>query len=234
MNKKIKMLALVGLISIYMSGNSIAYMNVDNIDIDSYHKLSDSIVLPEDFDGSEDSYNNLPSDTKSKLKDLEGYSNLFFEQARKNFKYMPKSFESLRKGDILVTKDSKTSGWHHGHAAMLLDGNNIVEADGKTVTKRSYRWKNEYNTAMALTVDSVSREEAHNAAIWAYGKRGTPYGIHTNPNRTDRFYCSQLVYRSYLSATKSRVKIDGGSTHIITPMDLVRDDDTRVIARKNM
>lgn len=73
-------------------------------------------------------------------------SSLAFNKAIEENKYLPRSFSSLSVGDVLVTKDSKTSGWHHGHAAMLLSSDYVVEAEGKKVTRRPYRWQNEYST----------------------------------------------------------------------------------------
>lgn len=119
-------------------------------------------------------------------------------------------FGRLSKGDILITSDNKS--YHvirHGHAAMLVDGSTVVEAVRTGVRKHKYDWLSRYNNCYASRVygeknrfENTSKTWAEVAVDWACRKVGTPYEITDDKDTTKTFYCSQIVYRSYLSASK--------------------------------
>lgn len=74
-----------------------------------------------------------------------------------------------------------------------------------------------------------TRNIAQIAVDWAGRKRGRPYKISTDKNRTDAFYCSQLVYRSYLSASRGTIDLSERSLVYIWPMDLYYNNHTEVL-----
>lgn len=62
-------------------------------------------------------------------------------------------FDNLSIGDILVTDDNKS--YHvinHGHAAILYDGDHIVEAVRDGVRIHKYNWVDTYNASFAARV----------------------------------------------------------------------------------
>ena len=106
-------------------------------------------------------------------------------------------------GDILVTLDSKTLGWNHGHAGIVdFNKNRVIEANpGEGVqSKLSYNkyWKS-VNTD-ELYVGGASQSNYKTAVNYAAKQIGKPYTIMTTLSNTDKWYCSKLVYKAWLSA----------------------------------
>lgn len=214
-----------------------------------YNDLNSRLVLPEDFEETEEDYMELPEDTKKIIDDMKILEQIGFKlmeaEARKNLQYEKslksrgnkKDFDYHTKGDILITNDNKS--YHvirHGHAAMLLGRGKIVEAVRDGVREYEYKWADVYNSCFAARVKGANRKMpgesktiAEIAPEWAARKQGRPYKISADKNRTDTFYCSQLVYRSYLSASKSTIDLSEGKLYI-WPMGLYYNDNTYSVA----
>lgn len=149
----------------------------------------------------------------------------------------PSDFNRLTKWDILITNDNKS--YHclrHGHAAMLVDGSTVVEAVRSGVRKYKYDWLSRYNTCYASRIyggenkfENTNKTWAQVATDWACGKVGTPYKITADKDTTKTFYCSQLVYRSYLSASKRKIDLSMDSIYVL-PMSLYFNPNTYSVA----
>lgn len=106
----------------------------------------------------------------------------------------PPSFQT-QKGDIYVRTYSIP-----GHAGIAIDSYTLVEAelaDGVNQSPVS-DWKTRYNHFVVLRVYSASVTERSSAANYAIAQLGDYYSIFSNRMDTYRWYCSQLVWRSYL------------------------------------
>lgn len=129
-----------------------------------------------------------------------------------------------RKGVILVTKDG-SFGELVGHAGIIYSTDETVESfpDGG-VQKYRNNWNTRYSTVYGSSVTTTSFSEDANAADIAYSYIGKPYNwIFTNTKTTSKFYCSQLVYRSFLDAANINLN-EGG--WIVFPIDLVQSNYT--------
>ena len=180
------------------------------------------------------------------LKDmgkLEKIGTILMEKESDEPKMVPRSagnssdFGRLSKGDILITSDNKS--YHvirHGHAAMLVDGSTVIEAVRTGVRKYKYDWLSRYNNCYASRVnggknkfENTSKTWAQVATDWACGKVATPYKITSDKDTIKTFYCSQLVYRSYLSASKRAIDLSEGAIYI-WPMGLYYNSNTYSVA----
>lgn len=213
---------------------------------DVYKSLSRKLVLPDGYTDTAEEFNNLPTETQNILKNmskLEKIGVILMEKESDKPKIRPRSsgdssdFGRLSKGDILITSDNKS--YHvirHGHAAMLVDGSTVVEAVGAGVRKHKYDWLSRYNNCYASRVyggknkfENTSKTWAQVAVDWACRKVGTPYEITDDKDTTKTFYCSQLVYRSYLSASKRAIDLSEGAEYI-WPMGLYYNSNTYSVA----
>lgn len=216
---------------------------------DIYNNLARKLVLPDGYTDTEDEFNSLPTETQNILNNmskLEKIGTILMEKETfENNK--PKSmlrssgnssdFGKLSKGDILITSDNKS--YHvirHGHAAMLVDGSTVIEAVRTGVRKYKYDWLSRYKNCYASRVyggenkfEDTKKTWAQVATDWACGKVGTPYKITPNKDTIKTFYCSQLVYRSYLSASKREIDLSEGATYI-WPMGLYYNSNTYSVA----
>ncbi|MEW5549973.1 YiiX/YebB-like N1pC/P60 family cysteine hydrolase [Peribacillus frigoritolerans] len=128
-------------------------------------------------------------------------------------------------GDILITYDNKTSGWRHGHAAIVQKNNNyIVEAWPKKGV-RSYKnnWKNRFNSKKKMYVKGATSDNYTDAQKWAKKQIGDPYKMPTGKNNHLRFYCSSLVWQSWYH---QGFDLDGNGGTVVTPADLEKDRST--------
>ena len=114
-------------------------------------------------------------------------------------------------GDILITYNGGTN-WIHGHAGIVsLNDNVTIEAfPWQGVVRKSNRWYEKGNRLYRPknVRGSQYRAAARNAES------------HLGKWRTDKFYCSQLVWRAWLDAGKN---IAPSSGNIVTPGDLEKD-----------
>lgn len=129
-------------------------------------------------------------------------------------------------GDILITYNGGKKSLLHGHAGIVSLNNNVtIEAfPWQGVVRKSNRWYEKGNRLYRPKNVSVSQYRA--AARNAQSHVGKEYFLDIfNKWRTDKFYCSQLVWRAWLDAGKN---IAPSSGNIVTPGDLEKDA-TRLI-----
>lgn len=127
-------------------------------------------------------------------------------------------------GDILITYDNETSGWNHGHAAIVRKNNDyIVEAwpkEGVRVYKNN--WGNRFDSAYKFYVKGADDTDFNNAQKYAYSQLGKPYQLNVQKHFTDAYYCSQLVWKAWYEQDFD-VDADGG--FLVTPADI---DDSKL------
>lgn len=141
-------------------------------------------------------------------------------------------------GDILVSLlvDSGSAGLA-GHAAIVsLDSSVTIESfdknfspikkDGVQYYTNDWRIK---KGSLLLRPKNATLSQYRKAAIYAEKQVGKPYNwFFFNKNRTDAFYCSQLVWRSWL---EQGIDCEKGSipNGAITPADLVNSSNTYLV-----
>lgn len=140
------------------------------------------------------------------------------------------------KGFYLVTKDGKF-GDLVGHAGIIYSSTTTVESFPKSddvadgVHTYANNWNTRYNTVYGLSAD-VTLETREAAADRAYSHIGKPYNWNfLSPNKTDAFYCSQLVYEAYKYVADIDLNEGGG---IVFPIDLAQSIYSGIVYCKNV
>lgn len=89
---------------------------------------------------------------------------------------------ALQDGDILISFSSHSLGWQHGHAALVVDGKNLLALEavmpGSSSKIRSCKYWNTYSDFMVLRLKGASEEErAAIADFAAENLTGVPYSL---------------------------------------------------------
>ena len=93
-------------------------------------------------------------------------------------------------------------------------------------------WDTRYEKVYGATVHGTTVKQDASAADDAYSYLGRPYNFNFfNTLTTDKFYCSQLVYRAYLDTTNIDLNYGGG---IVFPYDLIKTDKTYTICTQGV
>lgn len=139
-----------------------------------------------------------------------------------------------RKGVILSTPTNASLGGKTfvGHSAIIYSASKVVESLGDGVTTGNNNWNSVKTKCYGVTVYGTTINEDAAAADFCYKKIGCPYNYNfLNVDTRSKFYCSQLVWASYLDL----YGIDLNTStlgKIITPMELVNTDKTFTIYSK--
>jgi uncharacterized protein YycO len=130
-------------------------------------------------------------------------------------------------GDILITYDNKTSGWRHGHAAIVQTNNDYVVESWPNVGVRSYKnnWSSRFSSKKKMYISGASSSKYTAAQAYAKSKIGSPYQAPVGKNSPIAFYCSSLVWQSWY---KQGYDLDGNGGLLVTPADLENDSQTIV------
>ncbi|MCC0648787.1 hypothetical protein C4097_06825 [Clostridioides difficile] len=137
-----------------------------------------------------------------------------------------------RIGAILVTKDGKF-GKLIGHAGIVHTATTTVESFPEGGVKvYNNNWRDRYNSVYGLGVRKTTTAQDKTASTWAYNKRTLPYNwVIEQPELTNAFYCSQLVYKAYKSTAGVNLNYEGGA---VFPYDLVKTGETYTSYTKNV
>ncbi|WOO87510.1 YiiX/YebB-like N1pC/P60 family cysteine hydrolase [Mollicutes bacterium LVI A0039] len=163
------------------------------------------------------------------------------------------AFSEMQVGDFLVNHSSPSNNSKSfiGHAAIIeTKGSSpgttyTMEAYGRgfqpyggfgvkrfnynRVWHQDYKSKQSFNYVPSKYHPNVSAANK-NAAKYAREQDGMPYNYNFfNTKTTDKFYCSQLVYRAWL---EQGVNLNQGGG-IVTPADLYQDSDSKAYFTQN-
>lgn len=139
-----------------------------------------------------------------------------------------------RKGTILVTSDAYKNLIPTGHAGIVRNSNNVIEAVSSGVrTDGSMNWKKTKNEMWEVKVNGTTRIQRRKVANWCAEQEGKPYNyLYPCMWRRDAFYCSHLVWAGY----KDKLGIDLNTFFFDTkygtaihPVELVWTDKTTTI-----
>lgn len=124
-------------------------------------------------------------------------------------------------GDILITYKGEGTTWFHGHAAIVsTDKEKTVEAfKNSGVVERENDWNK--SGSRHYRVKKSQEWERRIAASWARSYLKRPYEVSFNKWRTDKFYCSQLVWRAWYN---TGTNLAPSATLLVTPNDLEKGE----------
>ena len=118
--------------------------------------------------------------------------------------------KQVLKGYILVTDSPLSSGIVGGHAGIIraettAETIKAMPSGGVDRHANVWDWRYKGQQVWALKIKNKSNAEHKKAANWADQQRYKPYNYNfADRNRTDAFYCSQLVW----AAVKNALNID--------------------------
>ncbi len=142
----------------------------------------------------------------------------------------------LKKGDVLVTFNTRTLDWRHGHCGLVLDdeGSLMLEhiAIGKKSAVNSTVYWGIYPAFMVLRYSDEKIAEA--AADYAKDNLvGIPYNLFAGFVKKDKTgesdpssHCSHIVWQAYKS---QGVDIDSDGGTMVTPRDIAKSEKLSVV-----
>lgn len=143
---------------------------------------------------------------------------------------------SLEKGDILITFNTHTMGWRHGHCAIVLDenANTLLEhmSIGEVSCKTSPLSWEKYPAFVVLR--HKDKVLAGKAAEYAEKNLvEIPYNILAGVMKKDKTgeespssHCSHIVWQAYKS---QGVDLDNNKGVFVTPKDIAMSDELEVV-----
>ena len=137
-----------------------------------------------------------------------------------------------RYGVILVTADYYKGLIPTGHAAIIWSSTKVVEALANGVVTGSNNWNTTKSTCYGVTTIGTTTAQDNAASNWCYAQKGKPYNYnYLNPSTREKFYCSQLVYASFLDLYGINLDTSAFSA-AVHPMELVNSSNTYTIYQK--
>ncbi|MBQ2677119.1 MAG: hypothetical protein IJF54_06960 [Clostridia bacterium] len=144
-------------------------------------------------------------------------------------------FADLQPGDILVSFSTHTTGWMHGHAALVIDENTILESMvmGSKSTYSNVNFLRDYSNYIVLRVKDASEQTRKQVVEFAKEQLyDIPYhllsGIVGYPDHNADIFganCSYLVWYAY---KQFGFDLDGGP-YPVTPLDILKSDKTQIV-----
>ena len=142
-----------------------------------------------------------------------------------------------KKGDILIsaTNNSKVMGiinYRHGHAAIVYDNENIIQAIGPGVKskKSTLSGFGEVEKVRLYEVNTATAEDSAKAADYAADSLiNKNYDIDANATSTTSANCDTLVWQAYKSQDISLKKY----FYTVTPASLTEDKQTNAVGNIN-
>ncbi len=142
-----------------------------------------------------------------------------------------------RKGQILITDDAYKGLIPTGHSAIVYSATQVVESVSSGVVMGKNDWWSSKNSSAAGSVSSTTTTQDADAAEWCKGQVGKPYNFnYFNTGTRSSFYCSQLVWASFLDKYGINLNTDAYSTSLgnpVHPLELLANDLTYISYKYN-
>lgn len=162
---------------------------------------------------------------------------LFPTTAQESLRGSPIPLVPLYDGDVLITFNTHTLDWRHGHAAIVTDAENgiILEhmsVGNSTVLSPAQKWASYPGFAVLRYPDE---EKAKKAAEYAKEKlKDVPYSIFAGLIEKDKSknetisssHCSHIVWQAYKAIG---IDIDSNGGRIVTPKDIAKSNELRLV-----
>lgn len=144
----------------------------------------------------------------------------------------------LQPGDILISLSTHTIGWHHGHAAIVLDQYTVIEsavlgADSQIASIGDWC---DYSNYAVLRIKDVTPEQQQE--IVKYCKDylyGVPYSLLSGifgekaPEPDEEGFGLQCSYLAWYAWYKHGYDLDSTGGRIVTPYDLLHSDQVEIV-----
>jgi uncharacterized protein YycO len=142
-----------------------------------------------------------------------------------------------RKGMILITNDFYKGLIPTGHSAIVYSTTQVVESVSNGVVMGKNDWWSSKNSSAGGSVNSTTTAQDAAAAEWCKSQLGKPYNFnYFNTSTRSSFYCSQLVWASFLDNYGVDLNTSAYSTSLgnpIHPLELLSNDVTYVSYKYN-
>ncbi len=142
-----------------------------------------------------------------------------------------------RKGQILITNDAYKGLIPTGHSAIVYSSTQVVESVSSVVVMGKNDWWSSKNSSAAGSVSSTTTTQDADAAEWCKGQVGKPYNYnYFNTGTRSSFYCSQLVWASFLDKYGVNLNTNVYSTPLgnpVHPLELLANDLTYISYKYN-
>lgn len=142
-----------------------------------------------------------------------------------------------RKGMILITNDYYKGLIPTGHAAIVYSATQVVESVSNGVVMGKNDWWSSKNSSAAGSVNSTTADQDAAAANWCKAQLGKSYNFnYFNTSTRSSFYCSQLVWASFLDNFNVDLNTSVYSTVLgnpVHPLELLANDYTYVSYKHN-
>lgn len=204
MNKRIKI--ILPMVCGLLIGSNLMASNVYAAEEEKFDAKAHAIEAQKEIDKNNSEIDEIIKTWKVTMTPEEALEGKELEVEGNNFRSIQGQDRRVGTvGDILVTPIkvfSNTDRLFTGHAA-IVDTNSdytIESYPGDGVQRRTNDWKTRYSKYAATRVKGASSSNYKNAAKYAASKIGYGYAFPVVVSKydTDRFYCSQIVWRAWM------------------------------------
>lgn len=144
----------------------------------------------------------------------------------------------LQPGDILISLSTHTIGWHHGHAAIVLDQYTLIEsavlgADSQIASIGD--WCNYSNYAVLRIKDVTPEQQQEVVAYCKENLAGVPYSLLSGifgdkaPAPDTEGFGLQCSYLAWYAWYQFGYDLDSDGGRIVTPYDLLHSDKVEIV-----
>lgn len=148
----------------------------------------------------------------------------------------PQPLGDLQPGDVLVTFSTHTLGWRHGHAALVIDSETLLEAamPGTNSGRSSPDSWRTYSSLLHLRVKDSQQQTA--VAEFAEAHLvGLPYGFFCGfgPEKAPAAPASlQCAYLPWFAWQAQGVDLDSDGGRLVTVLDLAQSPYLEVVSAR--
>lgn len=147
------------------------------------------------------------------------------------------AFADLQKGDIILTLSTHSIGWKHGHAALVVGKNKVLECrmmgTDSVVATTSY-WR-KYSNYAVLRIKDITKEQQKQIVEYSREElEGIPYspitGVFGDKKQSEReeitLQCAYLIWYAW---NNFGIDLDSDAGKIVTVRDLLDSDMLEVV-----
>lgn len=143
--------------------------------------------------------------------------------------------DDLQPGDLLVTFSTHTLGWRHGHAALVMDSETVLEAAMPGTVSGfapAASWMT-YSSLLHLRVRNVTTQQQRAVAAFARANLSEiPYGFFSGlstekaPSSPSSLQCAYLPWYAW---QRQGVDLDSDGGRLVTVLDLAQSPLLEII-----
>ena len=187
---------------------------------------------------------------EGKVSEFDRLNSLYFEKPKieKEYIFFPTTVQEslerqstpiapLKDGDILVTFNTHTLDWRHGHLSLVTDSESGIILEHMSIGNTSvFSYAKKWGSYPAFAVLRYPDEKiSKKAAKYAKEKlKGIPYSIFagiinkdkSDDENIDSSHCSHIVWQAYKAVG---VDLDSDGGRIVTPMDVAKSEKLKLV-----